>query len=114
MPIVEQRKCPCSGTHLRNRQQRFAFLRVRPGSKVGKQCAAPTKHNRHKHRCTRLLPAGSLTFTGHAGRDTVSFQGRLTPTKKLKLGAYRLVITATNPTGQKSTAHALSFTIVRR
>jgi hypothetical protein len=41
----------------------------------------------------------------------VSFQGRVSRTKKLKPGRYRLVITASNSAGKKSRPQSLSFTI---
>ena len=40
---------------------------------------------------------GSLTFAGHAGLNTVRFNGWLSRTKKLKPGKYTLAITATTP-----------------
>ena len=56
---------------------------------------------------------GTLSFTGHAGRNKVSFQGRISHSKKLGLGSYTLVITATNAAAQHSSTKQLSFTIVK-
>jgi len=61
----------------------------------------------------RTVTAGTLTFTGHAGTNKVAFQGRVSPRKKLKLGRYTLVVTATDPAGARSAPKSLSFTIVR-
>lgn len=92
---------------------RLTFMAPAPGRKVGKRCVAPTKRNRHRRGCTRLVSAGSLTFTGHTGLNKVAFQGRLSPSKKLKPGNFTLLITASNAAGQKSTTHTLRFTIVK-
>jgi hypothetical protein len=47
------------------------------------------------------------------GLNKVRFQGRVTRTKKLKPGSYKLGITATDAAGQKSPVRSLSFTIVK-
>jgi len=57
--------------------------------------------------------AGKLTFTGHSGTNKVAFQGRISPTEKLKPGHYTLVITATSSAGMRSAPKSLSFTIVK-
>jgi hypothetical protein len=63
--------------------------------------------------CTRTVTAGSLTFTGHSGTNTVAFQGHVSPVAKLKPGHYTLVITATNSAGVRSAPMSLSFTIAK-
>jgi hypothetical protein len=93
---------------------RFTFARVVSGRKVGRNCVAETKRNRHNQRCTRLVAAGSLAFTGHTGPNQLAFQGRLSAASKLKLGGYTLTIVATSPLGQKSTPRTLRFQIVSR
>ena len=92
----------------------FAFLHAVPGRMVARKCVARTSRDSHKRRCTLFVPAGTLTLTGHAGVNKVGFQGRLPTKRMLKLGAYRVVITATNSAGAKSTPTTLSFTIVKR
>ncbi len=89
---------------------RLAFAQALPGRKVGAKCVRPTARNRKRHRCTRFLARGSLSHAGHAGRNAVRFQGRLSGTRKLKPGSYRVVITATTP-GVGSTSKTLRFTI---
>jgi hypothetical protein len=69
--------------------------------------------NRHNRRCTRTVVRATLSLPGHAGTNKVSFQGRLSNGRRLKLGAYTLVITATNAAGQRSNRASLKFTIVR-
>jgi hypothetical protein len=56
---------------------------------------------------------GTLSFTGHAGTNHVSFQGRISRSKRLQLGTYTLIITATNAAGQGSSPKQLTFTIVK-
>jgi uncharacterized repeat protein (TIGR01451 family) len=60
----------------------------------------------------RTVVRGTLRRPGHAGVNKVRFLGSLTRTRKLKPGAYRVVITATTP-GVGSTSKTLRFTIVR-
>jgi hypothetical protein len=91
---------------------RLEFTQRASGRKAGRRCVAQTKHNSHKRRCTRTIRAGALSFAAHAGANTVRFQGRLSPTKKLKPGRYTLVITAAGASGQ-SAPQSLNFTIVK-
>jgi hypothetical protein len=93
---------------------RFAFSAVLPGRRVGKHCVALSTGNRHKRPCTRLMLAAQLTFAGHPGSNRLMFQGRISSKRKLKLGSYRLIIAARNPTGQQSSPSVLTFKIVRR
>jgi NAD(P)-dependent dehydrogenase (short-subunit alcohol dehydrogenase family) len=64
----------------------LAFTQSAPGRKVGSRFVAPTNKLHKKRGCTRTIMAGSLTFAGHTGPNTVRFEGRLTPAKKLNLG----------------------------
>jgi uncharacterized delta-60 repeat protein len=92
---------------------RFAFTQRLGGRKVNGKCVTQTKNNRRKPPCTRTVTLGTLNFTGHSGTNKVAFQGRISPSKKLKPGRYTLVITATNSALQHSTPKQLSFTIVK-
>ncbi len=92
---------------------RFAFTQRVGGRKVNGKCVAQTKKNRHKRACKRTVTQGLLTFAGHDGTNKVSFQGRISHSKKLRPGIYTLVITATNAAGQRSAAKQLSFTILK-
>jgi Kelch motif len=91
----------------------FAFTQQVRGRRVNGKCVARGKTNRHKRACKRTVTRGTLSFTGHAGTNTVSFQGRISHSKKLQLGTYSLVITATNAAGQRSSPKQLTFTIVK-
>jgi hypothetical protein len=58
------------------------------------------------------LTRGTLAFAGQAGANKLSFQGRISTSKKLGLGGYTLVLTAANAAG-RSASRSLSFTIVK-
>jgi len=65
-------------------------------------------------KCTRYLSKGSLKRTLRAGARRVKFQGRLSRTKRLALGRYRLTISAVDKAGKKSRNRTAFFTIVAR
>jgi hypothetical protein len=89
------------------------FTQRLTGWSVHGTCAAQNTKNRHKRRCTRLVILGGLTFAAKPGVNKVRFAGRLSATRKLKLGRYRLQITATNAQGKRSAPQSLSFKIVK-
>jgi hypothetical protein len=67
----------------------------------------------HRREQTLVL-AGSLSFTGHAGKNTIRFQGRISKHKKLNPGRYELRVTATDPTTpRRSPSRTATFTIVK-
>ncbi len=90
----------------------FAFAQQTGGRRVNGKCVAQRRSNRHKHACKRTVLRGTLSLSGHAGNNKVSFQGRISRSKKLRPGSYTLLITATNAAGQRSVAQRLTFTIV--
>jgi streptogramin lyase len=92
---------------------RLRFYRAKPGRKVKKKCRAPSRKNRRAKRCARLKLAGSISFSGRAGKNTVRFQGRISKNKKLKPGRYQLKVTATDPTTPKTSSRTANFTIVK-
>jgi hypothetical protein len=91
----------------------LTFTGTSPGRKVGGRCVAASGANRGRAHCTRTLSAGTLTFAGRQGTNSLYFDGRLSATKKLPLGRYTLSILASNAQGQRSTPESLSFTIVK-
>ena len=91
----------------------FAFTRRVGGRRVDGRCVAQSNKRRHQPACRRTVTAGTLSFTGHAGTNKLSFQGRLSLAKRLAPGQYMLVITATNAAGRRSNANSLRFTIVK-
>jgi uncharacterized repeat protein (TIGR01451 family) len=90
----------------------FAFTERVGGRKVGDRCVAQTGKNRRKTACRRTITRGTLHFSAPAGTSKLSFQGRISASKRLEPGRYTLVITATNAAGQRSEPQTLSFTIV--
>ncbi|HXB63599.1 MAG TPA: hypothetical protein VNV42_01870 [Solirubrobacteraceae bacterium] len=88
----------------------LAFTRAADGRKVGRRCVAPTAENKSRHPCTRTVVAGTLRFSARTGPNRVSFQGVISRRKKLELGSYTLVLTAT-ASGEHSTPRRLEFTI---
>lgn len=89
----------------------FAFTQPAAGRKVHGRCVAPTRGNRRTRTCRRTVTRGTLAFNGHAGTNTVKFQGRITSRQKLRPGTYTLVISATGPSGAAA-QQRLTFTIV--
>lgn len=103
------------------------FLRGIPGTlqrggPLGVECRptpAPRKLKGHKkpkrakkgRPCTAGVAAGSLTLSGHEGLNTVAFQGVLSPTQKLRPGAYTLIIAGTDAAGAAALPAVLTFTI---
>jgi len=80
-------------------QASVGFQRQSPGRLVGGKCAKPTAANRSRKACKRYLGAGRLGFAGAAGANKVKFQGRLSNSKKLAPGTYRIVIGARDAAG---------------
>ncbi len=90
----------------------LAFSTQAGGRKVAGRCVAPNAKDRHRPACKRTVVPGTLSITGHSGANTVAFEGRLTRSRKLAPGHYRLLITAINAAGARSATSSLSFTIV--
>jgi hypothetical protein len=66
------------------------------------QCELERRSDRAKarrHHRSKTKTDGTIKLTGHAGIDTISFQGRLSKSHKLKPGTYTLSITASNSSG---------------
>jgi hypothetical protein len=79
----------------------------------GKRCVAKAPKGRRGKSCARTVTVGALSLAGHAGLDRVAFQGRISPSKRLKPGCYTLHIVATNAAKEHSAPATLTFTIVR-
>jgi len=91
---------------------RLAFSQLLPGRRVGGRCVAVTSRNRRRGRCTRAVARGSLRFDVAAGAHRIAFQGRLSRTRRLPVGGYRVAVSAA-ATGLTSAVRTLGFTIVR-
>jgi streptogramin lyase len=90
----------------------FVFTQRVSGREVKGRCTAATTKNSHDPRCERTATVGVLAFSGRNGRDRLSFQGRISRSKRLPPGRYALHVTATNAAGQRSQTRTVSFTIV--
>jgi len=89
------------------------FQRAQPGRRVGGKCVKPTAANRDRKACVRYVAAGKLpSFAGKAGGNKVKFQGRLSRSKSLVAGTYRVVVRARDADGEKAKRNGPSFTIV--
>jgi hypothetical protein len=105
------------GTTLRLRlsepaRVRFVVLRKSRGRKVGRKCVKPTRKNRARKRCARLIRKGTFVRSAPAGRSKVAWSGRIRR-KALKRGGYVLRATPTDAAGNTGKARSLSITIVR-
>ena len=89
----------------------LSFERKLDGRRVRGRCAKPATGA--KPNCTRyskLKPV--LTVQGKAGTNSVVFRGRLSRSKVLAVGRYRMTLVATDATGKKSTAARASFRLL--
>jgi hypothetical protein len=88
----------------------FLFEQQLTGRRVKGKCVAGS--HPHHPACKRTVLRGRMSFTGHAGTNSVVFDGRVSSNAKLPVGSYSLMISATNSAGS---AHpqVLRFTIVR-
>jgi virginiamycin B lyase len=94
---------------------RLRFRRLAPGRLVGGRCVKPTRLNRSRRRCTRVLPVrGSVALPVQAGARRIRFAGRLSKRRSLKPGRYRLILTARDAAGNVSTPDRVRFRLLRR
>jgi hypothetical protein len=92
---------------------RFTFSKLASGRKVGKRCLPATKRRAHRKRCTRAITVTpSLVFSTSAGSHKLAFQGRLSRTKRLRPGKYRLTVVSTDPSGNASKPQSTTFTLL--
>jgi uncharacterized repeat protein (TIGR01451 family) len=91
----------------------FSFTQRVGGRNVKGKCLAQTKRNRNRIACKHTITRGTLFFIGHQGTNRVVFEGRISPSKKLKPGRYTVVITAINYAGVRSAPESLTFIIVK-
>jgi PKD repeat protein len=92
---------------------RFAIERRLPGRRVAGKCVKPTRSNQGKPRCARFRPVGAFTHASTAGANSKAFSGKL-GTRRLKVGRYRVKLTAADAAGNKSAQNVLAIRVVRR
>lgn len=90
----------------------LTFTQVLPGRRAAGKCVAPSRGNRKRPKCTRHVVVAGLPVSGHAGLNTIRFQGRVSQTKKLSPGSYTVGVTSHDARGLKSLTRSLSFTIL--
>jgi len=88
----------------------FAFTEPASGRTVAHRCVAQTRRNRRMRSCTRSVPAGTLKFAAHAGKNQVRFDGLISRHTRLAPGKDAVVITAASA-GGLSRPQTLHFTI---
>jgi hypothetical protein len=93
-------------------QVRFTVLRKLPGRRAGRRCVKPTRRNRGRKRCTRLVRSARFARSAPQGRSRVPWSGRIRR-KALKRGRYLLRATPTDQAGNVGGTRSLSITIVR-
>jgi virginiamycin B lyase len=92
---------------------RFTIQRAKPGRRVNGRCVKPRRALRHRPRCIReYRTVGSFARAGAAGRNAVTFDGRIAR-RKLAAGIYKVVMTATDAAGNRSAATRAPFTVVK-
>ena len=90
----------------------LAFTRRIHGRRVSGRCVSETGRNRHARSCLRTVTVATLTIAGHAGRNRITFDGRLRQRRSLAPGRYAVVLRATDGAGRHSARRTLRFTIV--
>jgi N-acetylneuraminic acid mutarotase len=90
----------------------FSFTQQTEGSNLNGRCV-PRASNNRRRACKLTVTRGTLSITGKPDENKVSFEGRISRSKKLKPGSYSLVITATSAAGRQAGPKQLSFTIVK-
>lgn len=80
---------------------KLSFAKAQRGHLIGKTCKLS---GRGEHHCTRYVTKAVVTIRGRRGVNTVAFSGRLSLSKLLTPGSYRLTATPTD------TARAVGLT----
>ena len=91
----------------------FRIKQRKPGRRVNGRCRKPTRRNRDRPRCVRLVGRGSFTQEGRRGRNRKKFSGKIGQ-RTLRPGRYRAILRAVDDAGNKSARKRLKFRIVRR
>lgn len=90
----------------------LSFARLLSGRMLHGRCSASSSGDRAHRRCNLAVAAGSLTFAAAAGSSHISFQGRVSRSRRLAPGRYLVTLVASNTRGS-SRARVLAFTITR-
>jgi len=91
------------------------FERRTTGRRVGGKCRRTTSANRGRSKCTRYVASGTLKRDVNKGASSLRFQGRLSASKRLALGRYRISATAKDAAGNAQThTRRKTFRLVKR
>jgi PKD repeat protein len=91
----------------------MVFIQHVSGRQIAGKCMAQTGRNLRRRACDRTLTSGSLTVMARTGANKVSFEGRITRSKSLQPGHYKVLVTAVNTAKQRSNIESLGFTVVK-
>jgi len=96
----------------------LAFARKLPGRRVRRSgrlvCAKPTPRNRSARKCTRFRTVRTrISLRAKEGLNRVVFHGRLSRTRSLDPGAYRLTVAGRDADGERSEPRRAGFSLVR-
>jgi hypothetical protein len=86
----------------------FTVRRKLGGRKVGHTCVTPTRSNRKKKRCSRLVTVSRFSRVGAVGSNSFHFTGRANG-RPLSRGTYVLGAVATDATGKSSKPASRTF-----
>jgi hypothetical protein len=86
--------------------------RVARGRVAGGKCRLPTASNRRGRKCVRFVRAGTLRRSGKTGANRVAFSGRI-GRRALRPGRYRLIVKATDASGNRSSGAPRAFRVKR-
>jgi hypothetical protein len=91
---------------------RFTVLVSKPGRKVRGKCRKPTRANRHRKHCKRLVRVRAFSRAAPAGKSRVVFTGRF-GRKALTPRRYVLRARPTDAAGNVGNSRKLKLRIVR-
>ncbi len=92
---------------------RVSFEQRLPGRRAAGRCVRPRKGTRPN--CTRYVGLRpTMTINGKPGANTLSFRGKLSRTRKLAPGRYRVTLVATDSAGKRSRAARANLRLLER
>lgn len=94
-------------------QVTLRFQRAKSGRRVGGKCVKQTAANKNAPKCTRYVDAGTRKVAGHKGKNTLKFKGKISKTKTLSPGRYRLKARAKDSAGNQSATKSAKFRILK-
>ena len=93
---------------------RLSFERKTRGRRVGRTCRKATRRNRTRRRCTRYVRVRTaIRLNGKAGANSARFQGRLSRTRSLVPGSYRMSLVATDTAKNASKRQRKAFRLLK-